>query len=326
MLTEEMVQRAIIPCPSQIAMQSLEPPGVGLGQFADPFGEPLGAEIDTAADRPALSGHAQSRDLKGAPRRIDLGTLGQPIDQQIFRLQMRDKEGVAMLDEPAATAAQGALVGVGGQLGVQIAIEVYQGIASGLLQIASLSDIDQTALGDDFLDRMQPTLAGTGADADRLAPALRRFEITVPERPRPALPRPVIVNDAADAMPKKDAIAVGPLPQTAPPTDPPHVLVLDLLDALIEASGKADDLLGVDPDVARLAVAAMAALRAGKTKAVPVPFRSGRIGPCVTFSLAGQSTCLRLITGRLPSLTRDWRIGKRPPTGRGAMLSSAPPG
>lgn len=133
----------------------------------------------------------------------------------------------------------------------------------------------KTRLAGSFFNLLQGnqlSLTGTWASLLGELPVFGRFDVPLPERPRPALRRTHRINLApANRAVEEHAIAVGEFRQRDLSSDRARVQQPNLSDRLVQIRRDRLDFLVLDPDVTGRAGATVAALRAGESETVFVP-------------------------------------------------------
>jgi hypothetical protein len=120
--------------------------------------------------------------------------------------------------------------------------------------------------------------AAAGADAAGVLPVGGRLEIGIPEGPSSALAGPGVVNGAAAGLAiEENAVAVRELLEALSNADLPAVFVFEFIDAEADEDRERSDFFVRDPNVARSATAAIAALGAGEVEAGVVPRQIGHV-------------------------------------------------
>jgi hypothetical protein len=119
---------------------------------------------------------------------------------------------------------------------------------------------------------IQLPLAAPGTNFAGFLPSRLGLQIRIPEWPSAALPRSSRIDLAlARLVIKENAITVGEFTQALPNPDLAHVILFERLNVLANRLRQLLDLLGVHPNVPGSTRAAIAALRALKTKSILVP-------------------------------------------------------
>src|ERR1022692_2861302 len=121
-------------------------------------------------------------------------------------------------------------------------------------------------------------MTGAGADFAGVLPILGRFDVALPEWPGAALAGPSGVDGAAGRLVVKNTVAVRLLAQAAASMGDVRVHGGHLLGRLVQERGDGVDLFVGNPDVARRAGAAIAALGAAETQTAVIPGLINNIG------------------------------------------------
>ena len=134
-------------------------------------------------------------------------------------------------------------------------------------------------LHEDFSEGDATAAIAAGATLADLFPVGGRGEIRGPEGPGAALPGAAFVDAAlASLIVEEHAIAVGVFDQALADADDADIATLELLDAEADGGGHRFDFGLINPDVAGVAGATIAAAGAGKFQALMIPrFAHGRI-------------------------------------------------
>jgi hypothetical protein len=119
---------------------------------------------------------------------------------------------------------------------------------------------------------IQLPLTAPRADFAGFFPRCLGLQIRIPEWPRAALARTSCVDLALPRfIVKENAIAIGKFAEALPNAYLANVILLERLNVLADRFCELLNFLGIHPDVPRPARAAIAALRALKTKSILVP-------------------------------------------------------